>query len=345
MHCSHKKPPLQITARYSPLTSPSIEISGLWPPRYDYFNIAMTDTHPQQNITKSVAVAFCTDKYMEAPLHVAASSLLRHLDPAYQLRLYFLLTGFSQRDINHLRSTLALAGRPHSIKILDSSPSRIFAQFPGLHGRQSVYHRLLLPELVNEDRLLYLDSDTCINTDVAPLFNLDMAGKPAGFIVDGTVRYALDNTFQTLIGRSIEAPAFNSGVCLFNMPEWRHQNCTVRLMALAAKYQQQLISHDQSLLNALFADDCFHIDPKFNLKIYPSNVKKEIPSDCIFHFVGSPKPWDIGARLILPQARIWYRALRQTALPFTKRVSWFNLNSWLRFPKIASGYLRALRTK
>lgn len=317
----------------------------LWPPRYDYFNIAMTDSLPQQHITKSVAVAFCTDKYMEAPLHVAASSLLRHLDPAYEARLYFLLTGFSQRDANLLRATLALTGRPHSIQILDSSPSRIFAQFPGLHGRQSVYHRLLLPELVNEHRLLYLDSDTCINTNVAPLFELDMDGKPAGFIVDGTVRYALDNAFQTHIGRSLDAPAFNSGVCLFNRAEWLRQNCSKKLMDLGAKYSELLISHDQSMLNALFADDCFHLEQKYNLKVYPTNVKKEFPSDGVLHFVGSPKPWDIGARLFLPQARIWYRALQQTALPFARRVSWFNLNSWKRFPKIASGYLRALRTK
>lgn len=321
------------------------------PPRYDYFNIAMTDNHPRQHEAKfpagqrTVAVAFCTDKNMEAPLHVAASSLLRHLDPAYTAHLYFLLTGFSHRDIAQLKSTLALTGRPHQLHILAEPSADIFAALPSLHGSRSTYHRLLLPDLVDESLLLYLDSDIYVNTDIAPLFKLEMGNKPIGFIVDGNVRYALDNAFQTLTGRSLNAPAFNAGVCLFNRAEWLKQNCKQRLLSLGAKFAEHLISHDQSLLNALFADDCFRLDQKFNLKVYPSNVKKDVPADGIYHFVGSPKPWDIGARLILPQARIWYRALKQTSLPFTKRVSWFNLNSWLRFPKIASGYLRALRTK
>lgn len=61
---------------------------------------------------------------------------------------------------------------------------------------------------------MYLDADVEVRTDVAPLFEQDMNGSPVGFVVDGRVRNALDWRFQVLAGRSLDAPMFNSGVCL-----------------------------------------------------------------------------------------------------------------------------------
>lgn len=281
---------------------------------------------------------------METPLHVAAYSLLRHLHPAYTARFYLLLTDFSDHDVSLLRTTLDSCRRSYSLHLLDVSASRAFSEYPDLHGSRSTYHRLLLPDLVEEERLLYLDADIQVNIDVSPLFEADMRCKPVGFVVDGVVRHTLDCRFQTLVGRQLDAPAFNAGVCLFSVAEWRRQNCWRQLMAFGSKYRDELISHDQSMLNALFADNCYRLESKYNVLMYPTTKQKEMPSSGIFHFVGSPKPWDIGAKFLLPHAKPWRRALRETALPYSKRASWFSRYSWLRVPRIAGGYYRALRS-
>lgn len=314
-------------------------------------NHAMANTMPQSRKgavsgePQIAAVAFCADKNMEVPLHVAASSLLRHLHPGYVARIYLLLIDFSERDIDQLRSTLDLTGRPYSVHLLEPMEIKAFAEYPGLRGSRTTYYRLALPDLVQEDRLLYLDADIHVKTDISPLFEEDMGCKPAGFVLEGTVRFALDHAFQTLVGRTMDAPVFNAGVCLFNLSEWRSQNCKQRLMELGAKHRKDLISHDQSMLNALFADDCYRLDPKYNVQVFPGSPMNRIPAAGILHFVGSPKPWDIGGRFFMPYAESWYRALRDTALPVVKRTNWLSANSWMRVPKIAGGYRLAARSR
>lgn len=300
---------------------------------------------PDREADHVAAVAFCTDKFMETSLHVAAFSLLRNLRSDYNARLYFLLERFSAADIECLRRTLDSAGHPYTMKLLQADGSHAFAGFPRLHGNLAPYYRLLLPDLVDEDRLLYLDSDTRVDIDISPLFEHDMGQYPAGFVVSSTVDFALDREFQFSIGRSPDQPAFNSGVCLFNIVEWRRQNCSERVRSFGAAHKKGLISHDQSLLNALFADDCYRLDARYNINMGGTFGPHAQPPSGILHFVGNPKPWDLGATLVLPYARPWFDDLRRTAIPLRKRLSWLNLRSWQRLPKTVGGYRRILRVR
>ena len=288
------------------------------------------------------AVAFCADRTMEVPLLVAASSLLRHLCSDYTARLYFVLSGFSVRDIDCLRRTLDKADRNFEMRILGPDDIHLPAGLPALHGSLTTYYRLFLPELIDEARLLYLDADLQVNIDVAPLFAADMGAKPAGFAVYGAVRHSLDGQFQVSIGRSPDGLVLNAGVMLFNLAEWRRQGCSEAVWKFGLKHRTELVSHDQSILRALFADDCYRLPPEFNFQLTPENCSN-IPPKAIIHYVGSPKPWDIGGRLLLPYADRWFAALRETAIPPAKRRVWLNPRSWLRVPRIFGGYRRAVR--
>src|SRR5208282_900453 len=100
---------------------------------------------------------------------------------------------------------------------------------------------------------------------------------------------------------------------------------------------------DQSILNALFAEDCYRLDARYNVKVYATTDPKRVPAAGVFHFVGSPKPWDIGGRLLLPHARRWYEALAKTAIPAYRRIFWLNPAAWSRMAKIRGGYARLAR--
>jgi lipopolysaccharide biosynthesis glycosyltransferase len=292
------------------------------------------------------AVAFCTDRFMEAPLHVAASSLLRNLHPEYSARFYLLLTGFSSKDIGRLRRTLDAAGRTYTIEILETSGAARFEGFPSLHGNYTTYHRLLLPDLVQqEEHLLYLDSDIQVKTDVSPLFEMNMESSVIGFVVDGVVSTALDSKFLLSLGRPPDGPTFNAGVMLLNLPEWRRQDCSSRVFAFCRKHSGQLINNDQSALNGLFAEECYRLDPRYNLKFFPTTDPRDMPSNGIFHFVGSPKPWDIGGRFLMPHAAQWFEDLRRTAIPFYRRAPWLTGAAWARLPRILGGYRRFAKQK
>lgn len=295
------------------------------------------------NERRIAAVAYCADRLMEAPLHVAAFSLLRNIHADYSVRFYLVLTGFSVKAINRLRCTLELTERDHEVKILDAPDASRFRGFRPLHGNLTPYHRLILPELVQEARLLYLDSDTQVRTDVSPLFTLEMGSKAMGFVVDGTVEFSFESPFFSSLGASPDDPSFNSGAMLFNLPEWNRQNCSRRIFDFCRRHSDQLLTADQTALNALYGKDCIHLENRFNIKIYPAVEIRRMPDDGIIHYVGSPKPWDIGGKLFLPYTKPWWDDLRRTAAPLYKRASWLSYGAWKRLPRIMGGYYRLIR--
>jgi lipopolysaccharide biosynthesis glycosyltransferase len=294
--------------------------------------------------SRKIAVAFCSDSLMKVPLHVAVASLLTHLSPSIEPHFYLLVTGFSDQDKDDLRRTMDVQKRNYRLTFLSNEKIKKFRRLPSLHGSSSIYYRLLLPDLIDEPRILYLDADTLPIVDLAPLFTCDMRDYVAGFVVDGSVESSLERTFFLKLGRSLQSPLFNSGVMLLNPPEWRNLKYWDQVLEFLDKYGTQLLSHDQTVLNALFAENCFHLDPSFNIKVYPRRDASLSKGPGIYHFLGSPKPWDLGGRVLFPHAKPWFDALDQTALPLLKRTLWLNSSYWKRAPRIVGGYKRMLRS-
>jgi lipopolysaccharide biosynthesis glycosyltransferase len=292
---------------------------------------------------RTVAIAFCSDSRMEAPLHVAASSLLLHLAEGTIPHFYMLLTGFSEAERNLIRRTLDKVGREYRLTLLPAEKAREFLSFRSLHGSHTPYHRLLLPDLIDEPRVLYLDADTLPMDDVTPLFTAEMGTYATGFIVDGIVENNLEHKLFFRLGRTPSSPMFNSGVMLFNPGEWKRQKCWEQVIQFLSEYGEEVLSHDQTVLNALFAENCFHINPRFNIKVYPLRNSSLSEGPGIYHFLGNPKPWDMGGRTIFPHARPWFEALKKTALPFSKKTMWLNTGYWHRAPRLIGGYKRVLR--
>lgn len=292
-----------------------------------------------------VAVAFCSDKFMEAPLHVAAASLLRSLHPDYSARLYFLLTGFSDRGMRRLRSTLDRVGRNYTMNLLPAPSPERFTGVRPFYGSHIPYHRLLLPELIEEDRFLYLDSDTQVHIDVSPLFSLDMGDKPVGFVPSGVASKGTVSRFYLSMGLDPQCPIFNSGVMLVNLSEWRRHNCSQAIFDICRKYGNELRTGDETALNVLFARNFYHLDPCYNVRLTRATEAGTVPPSGLFHFLESPKPWDLGGRLFLPHAGMWFDELRSTSIPPMKRLFFLDPRSWQRVPRISGAYYRTLRFK
>jgi lipopolysaccharide biosynthesis glycosyltransferase len=289
-----------------------------------------------------IVIAFCADKTMEAALHVAVRSALTNLDPRYVPHFYLMVEGFSLSDKALFERTLTTTGRDFEVTYLQSTPE-IFAFLPSLHGSRSTYYRLSLPDLIPDDRVLYLDSDIMVRCDLSPLFELDMGDSPLGAIVDGKMGSTLDKDLRTSLGHKLEDPAFNAGVLLFNCAAWREQKLLEECLRFGREHGEKIPVVDQSILNCLFASNCVNLPGKFNTKIY--NHSGQSSREGVLHYVGSPKPWDLGARFFLPYAEAWFEELSKTALPFNRRSTWLTGQSWKRFPKILGGYRRLIKLK
>lgn len=275
---------------------------------------------------------------------MAAFSVLRNLAPGVKPNFYMLLTGFSATMRDLLRRTLDHLGRDYSLTFLsEKSAEDQFSGFHSLLGSHAPYHRLLLPDLIDEPRFLYIDSDTLALIDVSPLFAMDMGSFPAGFVVDGKVKHVLEHRFFLSPGKAPEGPAFNSGVILMQRQEWMAQDCWPRIKAFCERYSDQLLAADQTALNAILAEDCFHLPPEFNVKLFPKRSSRIDEKPGIYHFVGSPKPWDLLGRTMLRHSTPWFNELERTPLPNAKKQLWRSKGYWERLPHLIGSYRRLMK--
>jgi lipopolysaccharide biosynthesis glycosyltransferase len=280
---------------------------------------------------------------MEVPLHVAAYSLFRNLSPGLEPHFYMLLTGFTPAMENLLRLTLDSLDRPYRLTFLSDEKTKIFSTFKALLGNYATYYRLLLPDLIEEPVFLYVDSDTLVSIDVAPLFAADMGPYAAGFVVDGKVKNILEYKFFVSLGRDPESPAFNAGVMLVQRSQWKEQDLWNRVKAFCETYSENLQTADQTVLNALLAENCYHLPPHYNVKVYPrrSSVVGKEPG--LYHFVGAPKPWDLLGRTALPHSAHWYAELDRIPLPSSKKQLWRSRGYWERLPHLLGSYKRLIQ--
>jgi lipopolysaccharide biosynthesis glycosyltransferase len=258
-----------------------------------------------------------------------------------KLRVHLFCKDFSAFDAYRLTKTLSLYST-HCELVMHSLDERMFRGLPRLHGSSMIYWRLLIPQALPCDRLIYLDSDTIVALDVAQLFEEPLDDYTIGVSGVGSVGTALDCAYFQSLGMDRNAPYFNSGVLLIDCLRWRHENVSDRCLALAHEHRDYIKSHDQSVLNMVFHQQ-FKILPKFyNLQLEPrSRPINSTYNGAILHFVGSPKPWDLGGEFVHSNYSIFSNYLKQTELRRFKsyrKVSWRSLKRALR---LSRSYWRA----
>jgi lipopolysaccharide biosynthesis glycosyltransferase len=265
-------------------------------------------------------VVFCADRRVLPGLHVAAWSLLDSISVPASFHIFS--DALTEADLALLRETLAKCGKPFTVE-LRRVDEKAFAGFPTLNNSLAAYYRLLVPQVLDVDRFLYVDADTLCGLDVAGLNSLPLGGAPAALVPEAPMAGAVDRAVAGQLGNRPDELYFNSGVILVEVAEWRRQRVTERAMEFIAA--KQPLYHDQSALNVVLHKNALVLDERFNCI---TNMRKHWPAlrgagagqGRLLHFVDYPKPWDLLGEWVNPHYRLWRAALEQTA--FKKFRSW-----------------------
>lgn len=260
------------------------------------------------------AVAFFSDSSMLPGLHVTIVSLLQSLRSNRELAIYLFADRISERQKQLLRKTHSRFQANTHLVIEDYTPQAIHGANL-LHGNATAYGRLYLSDLLpKSDRCVYLDCDLIVNRDIDPLLNA--LEDRILLCCDGVgVRHAsLDHELFAAAGLDLNGSCFNSGVLGINLKKWREDNAFGKCEVVASRYPGMFKSADQALLNVAFHDQFLALGDEFNTALYPSNPPVEQMESRIYHFVGSPKPWEGFAGGLTGNYRMWREFYRQTAI-------------------------------
>ena len=153
----------------------------------------------------------------------------------------------------------------------------------------ATFFRYFIADEVQEDRILYLDSDMIVHSKLDDLFTLDLQGYAIAAVQD----FNHDGWLTT----------FNAGMLLIDAKKWREKNSTQSLLELTAQHHEHVYG-DQGVLNMYFGDQWLHLDKEYNFMVgldqflHLSGNKEWYQSDYygnyepkIIHYTSESKPW------------------------------------------------------
>ena len=153
----------------------------------------------------------------------------------------------------------------------------------------ATFFRYFIADEVQEDRVLYLDSDMIVHSKLDDLFTLDLQGYAIAAVQD----FNHEGWLTT----------FNAGMLLIDAKKWREKNSTQSLLELTAQHHEHVYG-DQGVLNMYFGDQWLHLDKEYNFMVgldqflHLSGNKEWYQSDYygnyepkIIHYTSESKPW------------------------------------------------------
>jgi len=276
-----------------------------------------------------VHVALCADRGILPGLHVTLRSALLHLAPTHRLSIHLVHDRLTSEDISLIHDSLASTQRDYSLQPIEFSPAA-FTGFRPLGGWMT-YARIVVPQFVNTERVIYLDSDLIVYADLSELISEPLDGVPAGAVSWFPASASNDSRLLATTDVRRDAPYFNAGVLLLDTVAWKRADLTARCMAVGEYYGRQLPSADQTILNILLANDGYKQVPRrFNTPVTASRrpLSNADLQQRVVHLQGRPKPWDPFGRRIHGQGEHFFEQFEATAY----------FNSWQQSASLAKDY-------
>lgn len=244
-------------------------------------------------------VVVSTNAGYAAPAAVAVRSALDTASEGVSAVLfYFGLT--SDVELQKLRDTFR-ADEVH-IELLAWD---MFSRWPSqlYFGNDAVYARLALGRLLDNSirRVVYLDADTLVLSDVSELWTSPLDGAAFGAVreMHGPVMShsgGLQNWESA--GVPQDAPYCNSGVLALDLDVWRDEELESRCFAFLERFGEAVRFPDQDALNATLWNRWLEFDQAYNVSgfwddpEYPVAEYGDVLGRMrLFHFQGPTKPW------------------------------------------------------
>ena len=296
---------------------------------------------------REVNIALSTDSNYLIPTAVAVKSILMH---AHEDNIYniYILTDTPLSDEQSAMIKIGAQGHPNasiSIRAVGDmlQDVRLCEDGPVKGVTRATYFRFLLPDLINADRVLYMDCDTLVLRDVAEIYRQDIGDNYMAGVRDITghdnVTARLDELRLPTLDNYV-----NAGVLLMNLALMRRDGIAEKMLLCASHHSYSY--NDQDIINVICYEKIHKISPRYNIivdfldktelvsELLSADYSAEADEVVILHYAGRSKPWYHDRNH--PWGCHWWQVadlLRDESLAFGLQLSLFLVRSLNRRKK------------
>lgn len=153
----------------------------------------------------------------------------------------------------------------------------------------------LLPEEL--DKVIYLDSDTIVNLDIAALWQIELEDHPLAGVSEQANGVNVKHYFALCReGIVAEDKYFNAGVLIMNLDSLRYRREEIANAFDFVATHPQYEFFDQDILNYCFAKETLQLPLKFNRMIPYARIAREPLQQNICHYYGQSADFNMKDR-------------------------------------------------
>lgn len=253
---------------------------------------------------KTVNICMITDEGYVVPTVVAMTSAIQNMHKNSVYNFFIIVNNVCDFFKNKIKE---LARENVGITLIDADIEKYKQLNVHTHVPVSALLKFDLPNLLNFDKVLYIDGDILVKKDLSEFYDTDISKYYLSAVRDmgGEITQKFNQTIG--IGKY-----FNSGVLLLNLKKIRENNLTHRFIEIKTQHPEWKCM-DQDTLNYVMAENTLWADVKYNCMLplymhmfypmdfinefYETNYVNELEMEddaVIIHFAGEAytRPWN-----------------------------------------------------
>lgn len=243
-------------------------------------------------MSNSINICLSTDDNYSKYAGVVITSVLLNSDNK-NLKFFILDGGISQENKEKILSLKSIKECNIEFVPINEDLFEIYKQI-GTHSyiSLSTYYRLKLASLLNNiEKVLYLDCDVIVNSDITDLYNTDITEYYAAGVTDTAMKSS--GWVPKLENNNLY---FNAGVLLFNLKKIREDNIEQEFEKYVQKEFENIRVGDQQIINVVCQGKIKQVESAWNVQSSNFvNRSDYTNSPKIVHFIGRQKPWIFGS--------------------------------------------------
>lgn len=202
-----------------------------------------------------VVVYSCNDRYVYQTI-ISMVSLIKHnLD----VKIYLISDNINLDNIKVIECVLERYNQIVNVIYADDILNDIFLNQKDRHPR-TIYTKLFLNNIVEEPKLLYLDSDIIVTGSLEELFQRNMNNEIIAGVLMPYSKKIKNNTNLNFDNKYI-----CDGVVLFNMRRWNEENISEACRNYINKYNGNPPMQSEGTLNYVCRHGIGILKPEFNV--------------------------------------------------------------------------------
>lgn len=227
----------------------------------------------------------CDDNYSKYA-GVVIASILKNSQNDNDIAVYILDGGISEQRKNEILSLKNIKNCEINFIDIDKNLYSEYENIPTFeHISFATFYRLKLPSILpNIKRIIYLDCDMIVVSDLKELFETDINGC----WIAGCEDIGAKKMFTKYKGY------VNAGMLLLDLDKMRENKAEDKFIQYLKDENHYLKHADQDIINYSLKDHIYILDERWNVQSSNfTNRSSYTHNPKIIHFIAKRKPWDL----------------------------------------------------